>query len=263
MVKNRLVFLGTAGGRHMVFSQERKSGGLLLELDGKRIAVDPGPGALVHMQRLKLHPEKTDAVMLSHIHIDHSSDVNILLDGIEKPVLVAEEHCVRKKSDYYEHPRVSKYHQDKSKVFAVSADQSVDLDGLKIETAKTNHTCPCVGFVISGTKKIGYASDGIYFKGQEKYFEGCDLLILNVHIPKGFETADKYMSVDDAILFLRAMKRKPQLTVVTHISSLMLRANLWRQIKIISESTGCNVIFAEDFMELDLGNLSAAPRILK
>lgn len=263
MPKNRLVFLGTGGSRFMLISQERKTGGLFLELDNKRIIIDPGPGSLVHMQQLKLQPEKSDAILLSHLHIDHTSDANALLDGIENSVLIAEEHCIRKKPDFDDWPRVSKYHQSKAKVFAVNADQSLVLDGIKIETTKTNHNAPGIGFVITGSKKIGYASDGMYFKGQERYFEGCDLLLLNVHVPKGHETIGKYMSVDDVILLLRALRKKPQLTVITHLSPLMIRANLWRQIKIIQENTGCNVIFAEDFMELDLDNLNANPRILR
>lgn len=263
MPKNRLVFLGTAGGRQMVFSQERKSGGLLLELDGKRLLVDPGPGSLVHMQSLKLSPEKLDAVLLSHIHLDHSTDANAVLDGMEKPLLVAEEHCVRKKPDFDDWPRVSKYHQKKAQVFAVSPDTGASVGSIRIDATKTNHTCPCVGFVVGGSVRIGYASDGVYFKGQEKYFEGCDVLVLNVHVPKGHESMEKYMSVDDAVLFLRALRKKPRLIVITHISQFMIRANLWRQIKIISESTGCNVMFAEDFMELDLNSLETKPRILK
>jgi len=246
----------------MVISHERKTGGLFLELNGKRIVIDPGPGSLVHMNSLKLQPEKLDATLLSHLHIDHTSDANALIDGMENSVLIAEEHCLRKKSDWDDWPRISKYRQSKTKVHAVNADQSVVLDEIKIETTKTNHNCPGVGFVISGSKKIGYASDGMYFKGQEKYFEGCDLLILNVHVPKGHETIGKYMSVDDVVLLLRALRKKPRLTVITHLSPLMIRANLWRQIKIIQENTGCNVIFAEDFMELDLDNLNANPRIL-
>lgn len=247
----------------MVFSQERRSGGMLLELDGKRIAIDPGPGSLVNMQQLKLQPEKIDAVMVSHTHVDHCSDANILLDGIEKPVVVAEEHCVRKKADYDEWPKISRHHQKKSEVFALNADQSAQIGSLGITATKANHSCPCIGFVITGSRKIGYASDGIYYKGQEKYFDGCDLLVLNIHLPKGSEIVGKYMSVDDAILLLKAMKKKPALTVISHISTLMVRANLWRQVKIIQESTGASVIFAEDFMEIDLDNVQAKHEIVK
>ncbi len=242
----------------MVFSQERKTGGLLVELDGKRFVIDPGPGSLVHLQSLKLKPEKLDFILLSHMHVDHSNDINILLDGIENPVLITEEHCVRKKPDFDEHPHVSKFHQKRTKIHVVNENDKLNIDGIEITATKTNHSCPGVGFVIKGSKTIGYPSDGLYFKGQERYFEDCDVLVLNTTLPKGHETINKHMTVDDAILLLKAISRKPKLSVITHLSTIMVRSNLWRQIKIIQESTGANTIFAEDFLELDMDNLKSA-----
>ena len=81
-----LKFLGTAGARFVVMKQLRASGGVWLSLGDKNIALDPGPGALVkcHSSRPKLDPEKLDAVILTHNHIDHSNDVNIMLEAMSQ-----------------------------------------------------------------------------------------------------------------------------------------------------------------------------------
>lgn len=269
---NRLVFVGTGGGRHSMSSQTRKTGGTYVELGGMRFIIDPGPGSLVYSRALQLEPEKWDGILLSHLHIDHSSDANALLDGMKGPqghnekrdiFLVAEEHCLHMKKDYTEYPRVSMYHQNMVKdLHPVKPDEKIHIGKLRIETTKADHGEPSLGFMITGQKKVGYASDGAYFKGQEAYFEGCDVLLLNVIVPKGGEVRPHlHMSIDDAIRLLKAMSSKPKLAVLRHFSSWMLRANLYKQAKILQDAIGVRTLFAEDFMELDLDRLST--RILE
>ncbi len=262
---NRIVFVGTGGGRHAVSSQMRKTGGIYVELDGFKFIIDPGPGSLVFSRFLGLEPEKWDGILLSHLHIDQSSDTNALIDGMKDPspvgeetakeiFLIAEEHCVRMKKDLDEYPRISKFHQKLVKnLHAVRSGEVITLGKIKVKTSDTEHGVPNVGFMISGSLKIGYPSDGIYFSGQEKCFDSCDILILNVPVPKGGESRHKvYMSVDDAIRLVKSINNKPKLVILTHFSPWMLRSNLYKQTKIMQDATGVKTIFAEDFMELDL-----------
>ncbi|MFH0832464.1 MAG: MBL fold metallo-hydrolase [Candidatus Aenigmatarchaeota archaeon] len=258
-VANRMVFLGTGGGKNVMFTQVRKTGGIFVELDGTRFIIDPGPGSLVNAQKLGLTLQKLDGILLSHLHPDHSTDANALLDGIRDPILIAEEHCLKPKDRYY--PCVSKYHQEKSKVKAMKKGKKTKIKNLIVEAVNADHYVPTIGFKIKGSKTIGYASDGTYFKGQEKYFENCDLLILNVLVPKE-EKAEPHwhMSVENAIEMLNKIKKKPRLVVIQHFSFWMLRANVANQAKIMEEETGVKCIPAEDFMELNLNTLSTKKR---
>ncbi|MCX7911999.1 MAG: MBL fold metallo-hydrolase, partial [Dehalococcoidales bacterium] len=77
-----LVFLGTAGARFMVSKQLAASGGIWLNLAGTQILLDPGPGSLVQATRRRLNPEKLDAIILSHRHLDHSSDANVMIEAM-------------------------------------------------------------------------------------------------------------------------------------------------------------------------------------
>ncbi|MBN2308827.1 MAG: MBL fold metallo-hydrolase, partial [Candidatus Hydrogenedentes bacterium] len=82
--ENYIQFLGTAGSRWVVARQVRASGGVFLELEGKRILVDPGPGALVRCTESEppIDVAALDGLIITHRHIDHCSDVNILIDAM-------------------------------------------------------------------------------------------------------------------------------------------------------------------------------------
>ncbi|MCX6818491.1 MAG: MBL fold metallo-hydrolase [Candidatus Aenigmarchaeota archaeon] len=178
-----------------------------------------------------------------------------MLDGIKNPILIAEEHCLTLSDDYY--PCVSNYHQKKAKTYKAVDGSEFKINPLNIKATKADHYAPTVGFRIEGTKTICYAGDGTYYKGQEKNYDGCDILILNVLVPKGkIALLRKHMSVDEAIKLINRIENKPELVIIQHFSFWMLRSGLQLQIKAIRDATGVKVIAAEDFMEVDLNTLN-------
>ena len=79
-----VLFLGTGGARFVVARQIRASGGMWMRFGQTQIHVDPGPGALV---RALAHvppcnPRDLDAIVLSHKHLDHSGDVNAMVEAM-------------------------------------------------------------------------------------------------------------------------------------------------------------------------------------
>ena len=66
----------------MVAHQILASGGLWLDLGGTQILFDPGPGCLVQATKRKLNPAKLQATVLSHRHLDHSADINVVIEAM-------------------------------------------------------------------------------------------------------------------------------------------------------------------------------------
>ena len=77
-----LIFLGTGGGRYVVAKQLRASGGLLLREGKKYLLIDPGPGSLVQLAKLKIPLNHIQGILLSHLHLDHSADLSVVVDAI-------------------------------------------------------------------------------------------------------------------------------------------------------------------------------------
>jgi phosphoribosyl 1,2-cyclic phosphodiesterase len=77
-------FLGTGGARFVVARQIRASGGMWLRFGETQVHLDPGPGALVRALATvpPERPAELDAIVLSHKHLDHAGDVNVMIEAM-------------------------------------------------------------------------------------------------------------------------------------------------------------------------------------
>lgn len=81
-----LLILGTGGA---VPTIDRSPSAAWLTIDGRSLLVDPGPGALVRLVRSPHGPatiDGIDAVLLTHLHLDHCADLAPLLFALHTVV---------------------------------------------------------------------------------------------------------------------------------------------------------------------------------
>lgn len=72
-----LQVLGSGGPE---LNDQRASSGYLIWRDGKaRILVDMGGGSMLRYEQSGAHIEDLDLILLSHLHVDHSADLPVLL----------------------------------------------------------------------------------------------------------------------------------------------------------------------------------------
>lgn len=249
----RIKFLGTAGARFVVTKQLRKSGGIWLTLDDTNVLIDPGPGSLVRClsSKPKLNPLDLDGIILTHRHIDHSNDVNIMIEAMTNGGFKRKGIVFAPADALEDDPVILKYvreHVEKIEILKEKGNYTVG--NISFSTpVKHVHSVDTFGLNIYGKDcSISLVTDTKYFKGLETYYKG-DVLILNIVLLEGKEKI-MHLSLEDAEKIISV--NKPKICVLTHFGMNMIRAKPWEIAEDLSEKLGVKVIAASDGMELDL-----------
>jgi ribonuclease BN (tRNA processing enzyme) len=261
LAKETITFLGTGGARFMIISQLLASGGLWFNFDGTQILMDPGPGCIVQVTKRKLKPQELSAIIVSHRHLDHSADVNVMTEamtdgGFEKRgILFTPRDAMETDSILHSYLRKS-------------------LEGIEYLEAGKNYSVGNVSFstpvrhvhmvenygLIFKTKKhtIAYITDTRYFEGLGSYYRG-DLLMLNLTFlhARTIQTRPgaplDHLSEPDAERLIKEIK--PKTTILTHFGMGVWKANPETVAAELTQKTGSKVIAAADGMVYDLAEL--------
>lgn len=251
--KAKITFLGTGGGRFVVMSQERASGGFIVEMDGEMFMIDPGPGALVMAKEYKVDLKKLTGVLVSHCHPDHYTDAEVAIlcmtNGRTKKrgTVLAGKNVISGRGEFS--TGISQYFLDGAKKYSkVKPGDSEKIGKVTVAVTKTRHRDPKgVGFIFRGSKTIGYLSDTEYFPELERIFGYCDCLIVNVLRPRNVRWP-KHLNTEKAAQLIK--KAKPKMAVIQHFGMIMLRAGPGKEAKWIEKESGVKTIAAEDGMVL-------------
>ncbi len=255
---NFIKFLGTAGARIVVSKQLRASGGMWYSLYGCNVLVDPGPGCLVRCisSKPKMDPMRLDAVILSHRHLDHAADVNVMIEAMteggfkKRGVLYVPEDALT------EDPVVFKYVRSYiSRIEIIKEGGKYQLsDEVRFETPlKHQHPSETYGInFFTPQYTISHITDTRYFPELLKYYRG-NILIINVVR----YTADKDTKKWLYHLTIRDVKEivstlKPKITILNHFGMTMIKAQPHVVAERLSKETGLKVIAARDGMKLDI-----------
>ena len=249
---SKVTFLGTAGGRVTTFRLVRRSGGFLVDLEGVKAHVDPGPGAFVYLKEKGIDYREIDLVVLSHIHLDHSADVNTLIEactdgGRRRGLsLVAPRSAVEGKDRV-----VLPYLMDRlERIGILREGVSIEINGVRVRAIMrhTHHGVETYGLEIGGC--IIYLSCARYDERMlEVYPKNPRMMILSTTFYKRRPGID-HLSVEEVKEFIAECR--PELTVLTHFSMEMHQKDPDLVAAELREELGLNVIAAHDGMEIEL-----------
>lgn len=253
-----ILFLGTAGARVMVSKQILASGGVWLDLGGVEILLDPGPGCLVHAVKRKLDPTGLAAIILSHKHLDHSGDVNVMIEAMtdggrrKRGVLFAPSDALDSGSD----PVVLRYLRGFPGKIEVLVEGGVYRVGdVEFTTpVRHHHGVETYGFIFRTPRHVfSWITDTRFFPELAKVYRG-ELLVMNVVRHQAGSPFD-HLSVPEAEQLIMGIR--PKAAVITHFGMTVWQARPWEVARQMSETTGIRVIPARDGLNLDLGRLDA------
>ncbi|MCX9073402.1 MAG: MBL fold metallo-hydrolase [Candidatus Methanoperedens sp.] len=245
-----VVFLGTGGGRMVVLNQLRRSGGFWLKLDGVNILQDPGPGCLVMVHQQELKPSSLDAIVLSHRHIDHSNDINVMVEAMthggfqKRGRLIAPPDCINFD------PVVLQYVRPFTEITEIKEGMKIEIGSVKIGFPLRNmHPVETYGAIYEfSSGRLGYIPDTEYFPALSEAYKGVDYLIINVVRMKSDKNI-RHLNMNEAAELIDAIR--PGKAILTHFGLQVLKASPRLQARIISEKTGVEVIDAHDGLVVD------------
>lgn len=256
-------FLGTGGARFVVAKQIRASGGMWFRFaseDGEgtvtQIHVDPGPGALVRATSAvpPCDPTQLDAIVLSHKHLDHANDVNVMIEAMttggwrRRGALLAPHDAFEGEAVIlpYAAKFVPTLHVLESNAgpFAVN---DVELR----TSCRHEHAVETYGmhFAYRGTT-VSYLPCGRYFEGLAENYaaHSPDVLIVNVLRYRDDMDVD-HLDFDQTRHIFEVVR--PKVGVMTHFSTRMLEAGPDRLARELEDDLGLRVYAAYDGWTLD------------
>lgn len=254
---DHIKFLGTAGARFVVTKQLRSSAGVYARMKGRNIILDPGPGTLVRCAKSKppIDVTKLDALILTHAHIDHSNDVNIMIDAMtnggltRRGLLFAPHECIAGENAVVL-PYVRSFVQD---ILLLKPHQIYTINGLSFSTsARHHHPVETYGVIFDYRgRKISFMVDTKYNPELMADYADSDILVMNVVRFTPHERGDvMHLCIEDVREILERLH--PRRAILTHFGMTMLKAKPWVVASELTEELGIDVIAASDGMSIEL-----------
>ncbi|ADO46251.1 conserved hypothetical protein [Hydrogenobacter thermophilus TK-6] len=250
---DKVIFLGTAGGRASTFRLVRRSGGFLLSLSSKWIHVDPGPGAFVYLHQMDFDPRNLDLIVLSHIHLDHSADVNSLIESATDGGKRHHVALFAPRSAFEGEDKVILPYLRRRLAYEAFFEEGIILEYMSIKVKAVmkhrHHNTETYALLFNG--KLLYVTCALFENRMlEVYPKHVKVMIINTTLYDK-KAHIEHLSVEDAVKLIKEVK--PQKAIITHFGYDFLKSHKPEEVaKHITSLTGIETLAAHDGMEVYL-----------
>jgi phosphoribosyl 1,2-cyclic phosphodiesterase len=245
-------FLGTAGARFVMIKQLRASGGIWISCKGTNLLVDPGPGSIVRCANSKprLDPAKLDGIILTHRHLDHSSDINVMIEAMteggfkKRGVVFCPEDAIKEDSV------ILRYAMDfPQKLEILKAGKKYRMGEFEFMTSPRHiHPVETYGLKFNiGKTSVSLLTDTKYSAGLIDFYR-TDILIISVVFFQPRPGVD-HLSIPDAQQIIT--KTRPKKAILTHFGMTMIKAKPHILAEKLFQELGIEVLAAYDGMSLN------------
>jgi len=243
----KLTFMGTAGARFMVAKQLAASGGLYLEDGDTRLALDPGPGAIVQYAKRKVDLSRLSGIILSHRHLDHAGDVNILIEAMTDGGFKRRGKVFCPEDALETDPIILRYLRGfPEEIVTLQPETAYRVGSIGFTTSpRHKHGAETYGFRFGD--RLGWVTDTEYYP---ELAEQHRAEVMVIHTVLRERRPLPHLTLDDAEAIIAAAR--PRLAILTHFGMTMWRAKPWELAAELSERTGVEVKAARDGMTVEL-----------
>lgn len=252
-----ILFLGSGGARFVVARQLRASGGMWMRFGSTQVHVDPGPGALVralsHVP--PCNPRELDAIVLSHKHLDHSNDVNAMIEAMTSGGFVRRGTVLAPEDAFDDEAVILPY----ARRFPERIEKLVARGGpwhigeVDVRTSITHkHAVQTYGLHFAyGNLRLSYLPCGRYFDGLAADYAAHrpDVLIVNVLRLADTLNVDHFTWHDACRVVCEV---RPKVAIFQHFGTKMLEADPSRLAAEFEDEYGVRAIAAYDGLTVDV-----------
>ncbi|MFZ5800868.1 MAG: MBL fold metallo-hydrolase [Candidatus Omnitrophota bacterium] len=251
--ENFLKFLGTAGARFVMIKQLRASGGIWIAFAGTNILIDPGPGSLVKLaaSRPKLDPGKLEAIILTHRHLDHANDINVVIEGMteggfkKRGVVFLPSDCLEMDPVILRHTRTLP-----EKMVVLKAKENYQVGNIEF-SVPLRHIHPVETYGLKfklGSREVSLISDTRFFNELIEAYRADTVIINTVFLEPRPDI--EHLSLEEAKEII--LNIRPRLTVLSHFGMSMLKAKPYEIARQLSRETGLEILAASDGLSVPL-----------
>jgi len=253
-LSDTITFLGTAGARFVVIRQFLASGGAWLNLGNTQILFDPGPGSLVQVAKRRFDARKLDAIILSHKHLDHSGDINVMIEAMTDGGTKKRGTVFAPGDALDQDPVILSYLRSYPQSIQVLTEGGCyKVNDVSFRTpVRHKHPVETYGFIFQTLRHtFSWITDTRYFDDLAHHYEG-DLLVINVLRLNPGAPLDHLCLLEAKSIIERL---RPKVAILTHFGMTLWRAKPWELAEKLTQETGITVIAASDGLKFDLGQL--------
>ncbi len=245
-------FFGTGGARFVASRQSRATGGLWLNYRETNLYIDPGPGAIVRIRASneEFDPARLDGVILTHRHMDHSNDANLIIESMAQGGFEKRGTLFAPKDALEGDPVIFQFvkrYLDGIITLEQGARHHIKDVGMSVPV-RHRHPVETYGLIFHVGKTIGLISDTRYFDGLPDFYP-VDYLIMNVLRAQPIEDHEivEHLSLHDARTIINRVR--PQMAILTHFGMGIINDGPEQAAQRLSDETETMVVAAYDGMK--------------
>lgn len=247
-----LLFLGSGGGRGALVGGLRRTAGFLLRHGTTDIVVDPGLGAQAGLHEAGVDPHTLDGLVISHFHLDHVVEANLLLEGMTlaatpRGLLAAPAQALEGGDRVvyrYRRPHLGR-------LVTLVDEEPFKVDGVEVTPYGYRHgNADTFRFhFLLGGATLAFFGDGSSLAGARR-MAGADVAILNCLLPVPIAGIDHL----DPALCVEILRRcQPRRAYLTHFAGGAIKRGLTGEMAAeVERGSGVPCTAAEDGLEVAL-----------
>lgn len=250
MEKIRWIFLGTGGGRFVVFKGIRKAAGYLIENNTRYIYVDPGPCALYEIIKRKINVSKIDSIFITHKDLDHSASLNVIVEAITEGGFKKKGKLFLPEDALSPEPIIFSYLRNSlEEIHILKPEEIIEINGIEfhISPYHIHRDVKCVGFKLP-QYSLSFITDTLFSEKLFEFYKGSQNFIIHMVLYEPKEGVDhlSYVEMEKIVNFLN-----PKKIILTHFGMRIIKADPEKLATSISKNTGVNCIASFDGMVIE------------